>query len=220
LSASPAELAKLLISEPENIERVLAREDAQSASLQDRVRSALDSFPEGPPPHILIFAAVAARIAGDGEQEQRHLDALRKFLGSPGGQEWQEKAKEGIQVPQSEPFKTGEYPGGLTTYMTYVHIIAEAHQRAIAAALAAEEDVDGLPAAEFLSLLRQYASRPSALDPQAMAEVTAKVRARLAAPMSDFLFDQAVNVAIGAFGNSVVNSLVERFTHTPDEASR
>jgi len=95
--------------------------------------------------------------------------------------------------------------------MTYLRMVAEARQRAIAAALAAEEDVDGLPAAEFLSLLRQYASRPSALDPQTMANVRADVRARLAAPMSDFLFDQAVNVAIGAVANSVVNSLVERF---------
>jgi hypothetical protein len=217
LRVGPAELAKLLLVEPDNTERVLVREDARPASLPDRVRMALDSFPEGPPPSALIFAAVAARVMGDDREERRHLDALREFLRGPVGREWQERLGEGFRVAQGELIETIGYPDGQkSTYIIYLNVVANARRRAIDAALAAEENVEGLSAAEFLSLLRQYASRPSGLDQRAKA----KVRARLAAPISDFLFDQAVNAAFSSFAGSIIDSLIERFADTPDGASR
>jgi hypothetical protein len=206
LRVSGADLAELLVADPDTIDRVIVREDARAASLQDRLRMMLESFPEGPPPSALIFASVAAHLAGNDRDKRRYDDALRTFVRGPGGQEWQERLREGAGALPLKPVAMGGHPRDQKMYRVYLHVVADARQRAIDAALAAEEPVDDLSAADFLSLLGQYASRPSGSDPQLIA----KVRARLAEPMSDFLFDQAVSVAMTAMGASVIESLVER----------
>ena len=165
-----------------------------------------DSLPEGPPPSALIIASVAAHLAGNDRDRRRYDDALRTFVSGPGGQEWQDKLREGAGVLPMKPVAMGGYPRDQKMYSVYLQVVADARRRAIDAALAAEEPVDDLSAADFLSLLGQYASRPSGTDPQ----LVAKVRARLAEPMSDFLFDQAVNVVMTAMGASVIESLVAR----------
>lgn len=205
LRVSAADLAELLMGDAGDIDRVLVPEDARAVTLQDRLRMMLDSFPGGAPPGVLILGSVAAHLAGNDREERRYNDALRTFTRGPGFQEWQDKLREGATSPGAEPVATGGNPRDQTMYWIYLHVVADAHQRAIDAALAAEEPVDGLSAVEFLSLLRQYASRPAGADPR----LTARVRARLAEPMSDFLFDQATNVAISAIGSSIIESLVE-----------
>jgi hypothetical protein len=207
LRVSPLDLAELLADDPDNIDRVLVREDAPAASLQDRLRMMLESFPAGPPPSVLIFASVASHLAGNDADKRRYDDALGKFIRGPNAQEWQDRVREGAEALRMNQVSIGGYLRGQKAHRIYLPVVADARQRAIDAALAAEESVDGLSATEFLSLLRQYAGRPSRTDPQ----VVARVRARLAEPMSDFLFDQAVNVAMAAMGTSVIESLVERF---------
>jgi hypothetical protein len=203
LRLSAADMAKLLVGDPDNLDSILVREDARAASLKDRLRLMVDSFPEGPPPGVLIFASVAAHLAGNDSEKRRYEDALSTFLRSPAGQEWQDN----LRIERV----ADEYPRDLM-HRIYLHVVADARQRAIEDALAADEPVGGLSAVEFLGLLRQYASRPSGADRQ----LTARVRARLAEPMSDFLFDQAVNVAMDAMFHTLIESLLE---HAQDSAT-